>query len=295
MQNPKFQNPHMPPTLHTLLQTATQRLAAASDSPRLDAELLLAEVLGTSRGRLLARLGEAPPADAAERLDALLLRRLDHEPIAYILGTWEFFSLEIITRAPVLVPRPETEHLVEAALAHLQGRTAPRVLDLCTGTGCVAIAIAKNHPGSQVDAVDLQPHAISLARENVARHNASVTVHDGDLFAALPPGSGPNHVIVSNPPYIADAEYADLSETIRKHEDPVALLSGHDGLDCVRRILADAPHWLAPGGLLALEIGDTQSEPLQVIAEQMGWREVRYIQDLAGHPRIFTAKRADKK
>lgn len=286
---------HVPPpqSLAALLHSATQRLAVASESPRLDAELLLAAVLRSSRGSLLARLEESA-ADVVEQFEPLIQRRLDHEPIAYILGTWEFFSLEFITRAPVLVPRPETEHLVEAALAHLQGHAVARVLDLCTGTGCVAITIAQNHPGTHVDAVDLQPHAFTLARENVARHHAAVTVHDGDLFAALPTGSGPYDVIVSNPPYIADAEYADLSETIRKHEDPVALLAGHDGLDCVRRILADAPHWLAPGGLLALEIGDTQSEQLRPIAEQLGWCDVRYIHDLADHPRIFTAKRDEE-
>lgn len=278
-----------PETLGGVLLAATRCLEATSDTPRLDAELLLAHALDLTRGQLVARL-DHPANDAGARLAPLLQRRLDHEPIPYILGSWEFFSVELITRAPVLVPRPETEHLVEVALAHLAGRSHPRVLDLCTGSGCVALAIALNQPRASVDAVDIQPHAIALARENVAHHGATVQIHAGDLFQALPTGSGPYDVIVSNPPYIAVHEYADLSETIRRHEDPVALVSGDDGLDCVRRILLEASDWLRPDGLLALEIGDTQAPMLTPIAQRLGWRDIWYVQDLAGHDRIFTAK-----
>lgn len=276
-----------PQTLGALLAAAAQRLDAVTDTPRLDAELLLAHALGTTRARLLTRL---PDAVRVPGLDALLARRLDHEPIAYITGAWEFFSLDFLTRAPVLVPRPETEHLVETALRHLGARPASRVLDLCTGTGCVAISIAKNCPGACVDAVDLQPHAIALARENTARHSANVAVFQGDLFAALADPSVKYDVIVSNPPYISPEEYAQLPPVILKHEDPVALLAGDQGLDIVRRILLEAPAWLAPGGLLALEIGDTQAGAARALAQDTGWRDIAFVHDLAGHARIFTAR-----
>ena len=227
----------------------------------------------------------------APDFEAYLARRLDHEPIPYILGTWEFFSLEFLCRAPVLVPRPETEHLVEAAIAHLAGKTAPRVLDLCTGTGCVAISIAKNCPGATVTAVDLQPHAIALAKENSARNAANVSVLRGDLFAALPAGDAPFNAIVSNPPYISRAEYATLSPIILKHEDPIALLAGADGLDIIDRLLREAHGWLVPGGLLAIEIGETQSEVVTAKCRCDKWGNVSVLPDLAGHPRIFTATR----
>ena len=247
----------------------------------------MAHALGIRRSELLARPREVV---AAPRFSALLSRRLNHEPVAYILGEWEFFSLNFVCRAPVLVPRPETEHLVEVALEHLAGRTASRVLDLCTGTGCVAISIARNLSGAQVEAVDLQPHAVALARENSGLLGAGVTVHHGDLFEALPAGTGPFDVIASNPPYISESEYRELSPVILKHEDPVALLAGSDGLAVVRRIFEEAGRWLAPGGLLAMEIGDTQSEAVMRLGRETGWGEVSMRADLAGHPRIAVAR-----
>lgn len=276
------------PTITAILSEAARRLADVTETPRLDAELLLAHALGYSRAQLLARGGEIVESPA---FDEALARRLNHEPIAYITGHWEFFSIDFLSRAPVLVPRPETEHLVEAALVHIAGRPGARVLDLCTGTGCVAIAISLNARGATVDAVDLQPHAVALARENVARLGAGGRVFEGDLFAALPGGSGPYDVIVSNPPYIADGEYAELPEVIRRHEDPVALLAGADGLDIVRRILRDGLEHVVPGGLLAMELGETQAPTVGALATSMGWREIGVIRDLAGHERVVTAHR----
>lgn len=276
------------PTIAAILGEAARRLAGVTETPRLDAELLLAHVLGYSRAQLMARGGEPVESPA---FGEALARRLNHEPIAYITGHWEFFSIDFLSRAPVLVPRPETEHLVEAALAHLAGRPGARVLDLCTGTGCVAIAIARNVAGATVDAVDIQPHAVTLARENVERLGVAVSVYEGDLFSALPGGSGPYDVIVSNPPYIADAEYADLPEVIRRHEDPVALLAGADGLDVVRRILRDGLDYVVPGGLLAMELGETQAGAVGEIASELGWHEIGVIRDLGGHERVVTARR----
>jgi release factor glutamine methyltransferase len=271
----------------TLLREATARLAAVSDTPRLDAEILLAHALGLTRTQLLGRLRDAAEAPG---LEALLQRRLDHEPVAYILGTWEFYALDFACRAPLLVPRPETEHLVEAALAHLKEQPGP-VLDLCTGTGCVAISIACHAPAAAWHATDRNPAAIALARENAEHHGIDLALHQGDLFAALPAGLPPFAAVVANPPYVEDAAWPTLSPVITRHEDPGALLAGPDGLDCIRRIVAEAPAHLAPGGLLALEMGEAQWPAVRALLEQAGFHGIGVLHDLAGIPRVARATR----
>ncbi len=280
------------PTVAEALRAAERRLAQTSDSPRLDAEFLLAYAMGVERSRMLMRLDEPVPADA---LESYLARRAAGEPIAYILGTWEFYSLEIEVEPPVLVPRPETEHLVEAVLEFIGDRPA-RVLDLCTGTGCVAVAIAKNAPRVQVLAADIEPRYIDLARRNAARHGLQDRVHtaQGDLFAALPAGDPLFDVICANPPYVAQREWDGLSETIRHYEDPGALLSGPDGLDCVRRISADAQKFLKPGGLLAIEIGAGQVEAVRSLLHSAGYEDIRFHRDLAGIDRITSGRKPDR-
>lgn len=269
-------------TVGERLREAAATLALVSDTPRLDAEILLAHALGMRRAKLLAELRGALPDSEFE---ALLARRLNHEPIAYILGEWEFYSLSFACRAPILVPRPETEHLVEVALAHLRATPRPRVLDLCTGTGCVAIAVAKNLPDAAVTAVDLNPSAVALARENAARLRVEVTVLEGDLFAPLDPHP-PFDAIVANPPYVSVREWDSLPEVIRKHEDPMALLSGDDGLDLIRGIASEAGTHLSRGGLLAMEIGEDQGAAAQAILNSHGFGHVQVLKDLAGHDRI---------
>lgn len=272
-------------TLGERLRAAARGLEAVSDTPRLDAEILLAHALGMSRAKLLAELRE-PYVDSP--FEGLLARRMNYEPIAYILGEWEFFSLRFISRAPILVPRPETEHLVEAALEFLhQPVQAPaRILDLCTGSGCVAVVLAKHRPDAVVWAVDIHSAAVALAEENAARHGCRVNLAQGDLFEALPEGTAPFDVIVANPPYVAEEEWGSLPEVIRRHEDPGALLSGPEGLDCLRRIAQESPRWLRPGGLLAMEMGDEQGTRAMEILEANGFREVNVIPDLAGQDRI---------
>lgn len=272
------------PTVAEALRDAEARLTQASDSPRLDAELLLAHALQTTRGQLFVRHNDAIDAKIFE---SYLARRLAGEPIAYILGTWEFFSIELAVEPPMLVPRPETEHLVEAVLAFIGDRPA-RVLDLCTGTGCVAIAIAKSAPRATVAAVDINSAAVALARRNVARHGLGerVKLVEGDLFAALPSGEASFDAICANPPYVAEGEWAGLSDTIRKYEDPRALVSGLDGLDCIRRIVAEVPKYLRPGGLLALEMGQGQAAAVRTVLETAGFGSIKILNDLAGIPRI---------
>lgn len=277
------------------IRRAAAALAGMSDTPRLDAEILFAHAAGITRARLLSRLREAVDAPGFEQLVA---RRQACEPVAYILGEWEFFSLRFKVRAPLLVPRPETEHLVEAALEFLTGRRpgaqAPRqggrVLDLCTGTGCVAVALAVTAPGFHYTATDLRPEAMSTAAENTGLHGVRVQLLQGDLYAALEPpdAAGRFAAIVSNPPYVAEAEYAGLSPIIRRHEDPAALLAGPDGLDSIRRIVAGAPGYLECGGLLALETGETQTEAVCTLMRAVGFTKLRVDRDLGGHPRIVS-------
>jgi len=270
------------PTARVTLETVAERLAGVTECPGFEAELFLLHTTGWNRAQLIARMNS--PVDDTP-LEPLILRRLAHEPVAYILGSWEFFSLELAIEAPLLVPRPETEELVERALSHL-APDAGRVLDLCTGTGCVALAIACNAPESTVVATDIHPVAVRVARANGERHQQSLSVFEGDLFSALPEGTSPFRVIVSNPPYVEATTWDGLAPDIRNYEDPGALLSGTDGLDCIRRIIAEAPDWLLPGGLLALEMGESQGAAVLALLQDRGFVDCAIVKDLAGHDRI---------
>ena len=272
-----------PETLNQVLRRAKCLLSVVSDTPRLDAELLLCHALGWSRSRLLAHLSDPTPASGFE--DSLA-RRLRNEPIAYILGTKEFFSLEFEVVPPLLVPRPETEHLVEAALEFL-GERGGGVLDLCTGTGCIAVALAKHSPTSSLTASDIHPVACAVAARNAARHGVAVRFFQGDLFEALPQVEAAFDVIVSNPPYVETGDWDSLPPDVRLHEDPGALLAGEDGLDLVRRIVTEAPRFLRPGGLLAMEIGERQSGEVQALMRAANFRDVRARLDLAGVERVI--------
>lgn len=264
------------------LNAVAERLAGVSETPDFEAELLLLHTTGWSRAQLLGRMDAEVDG---ERLEPLIARRLAHEPIAYILGAWEFYSLEVAVEAPLLVPRPETEHLVEIALSHM-GSAPCRVLDVCTGTGCVALAIVHQAPTATVLATDIHPVAVRVAAANARRHERELPVFQGDLFAALPADTPSFHVIVSNPPYVETTTWDDLAPDIRNYEDPGALLSGTDGLDCIRRIITEAPDWLLPGGLLALEMGESQGAAVLALLEARGFVDCAMVKDLAGHDRI---------
>jgi release factor glutamine methyltransferase len=293
-------------TVRDRIDEAVQLLAGSSDTPRADAEFLMAHLLGVPRSRLAMYFGDVVEVPEYR---IFVERRLACEPVPYILGEWEFFSVPIKTRAPVLVPRPETEHLVEVVLGWTAGAASrsgtrtntnehrhssggsPRVLELCTGTGCVAIAIAKNLARASVVATDVASEALVLTGENVELHNlgARIALRRGDLFAALLPEDGPFDIICANPPYVEDDVFPGLSPSIRLYEDPRALLAGADGLDIIRRIIANAPAHLVPGGLLALEIGDSQYGSVASLLESTGFRDIAARNDLAGIRRIAFA------
>jgi release factor glutamine methyltransferase len=264
-----------------------------NQSARLDAELLLGEALGFDRIQLIVQ-AERPLAEAElSRYRELIKRRRVGEPIAYILGRREFFALPMVVDRRVLIPRPDTEILVENALSgtqaqHLYGR----MLDLCTGSGCVAIAFAKARPTWRVTAVDISKDAASVARENVRRagvvHNLAVL--EGDLFAALPEGAR-FELITANPPYIPSADIAELAADIRDFEPRLALDGGADGLHITRRIIAEAPQYLSPGGLLALEGGYDQAPAVAELLAGAGFADITRARDLAGIERVVTGRR----
>jgi release factor glutamine methyltransferase len=263
-------------------------------SARLDAELLLSEALGFDRIKLIVEAERPLADDELGRYRDLIKRRRASEPIAYILGRREFFALPMVVDKRVLIPRPDTEILVETALRrtherHLYGR----MLDLCTGSGCVAIAFAKERPTWRVSAVDLSTDAAAVARENVQRagvvHNVSVL--EGDLFAALPEGAQ-FELITANPPYIPSAEIETLDADVRDFEPRLALDGGADGLHVMRRLIGQALDYLSPGGLLALEGGFDQAPAVEALLEASGFREIVRSKDLAGVERVVSGRRS---
>lgn len=278
------------PTLRHTLKQATQDLAPISDSPCLDAELLLGHALQLTRTQLITRLDD-------DTLDLqafvpLLARRLHSEPVAYILGEWEFFSIPLAIRPPTLIPRPETEHLVEAALECLPQPNA-HILDIGTGSGCIPIALALNAPQCTFIATDIKPHNLGLAQENIERHGLSerIEVREGSLFDPITPDTPKFHLICSNPPYIPSTDRPTLSRDIQDYEDPDALFSGEDGLDLIRTLIDEAPNYLHPGGYLLLEIGHDQSGAVTQLLEQHHYNDIGFKHDLADIPRIAIAKR----
>ncbi len=273
-------------TIAHWIAQACEQLAPITETPRLEAELLLARALDVPRASLLARLHETADLAAAT---PLLARRLNHEPLAHIFGEWEFFGLSMLVQAPLLTPRPETEHLVEAVLAHLTAQTTtdrPCVADVCCGTGCVATAIAWHAPHADVYACDIRADAVDITRRNAERHHVRVTCVQGDLFAPLDARCNRFDVVAANPPYVPEHEWASLSPVITKHEDPQALLAGADGLDILRRIIRDARTRLKPGGMLALEVGEDQYESVAALMHDNDFESVRAIKDLARINRI---------
>ncbi|HEY1921740.1 MAG TPA: peptide chain release factor N(5)-glutamine methyltransferase [Tepidisphaeraceae bacterium] len=270
------------------------------DSPRLSAELLLAHVLGVPRIKLYTDYERVLEPKHLAAYRELVRRASEEEPVAYLTGRAHFFNLEFHVTRDVLIPRPDTETLVENVIQLVRrqaGLESPRILDLCTGSGCIAAAIAQNVKEAVVVATDVSEAAVAVARDNVQRLGLSgrVTVEQGDLFSPLDKlvDRYPFHLLVANPPYIPTGQIAGLDRSVREYEPLAALDGGLDGLVIHRRILAEAPARLLPGAHIFLEIAFDQAEPArEVAAEYPAFTDVRILKDQAGHDRVLTARLA---
>lgn len=258
---------------------------AGVPSPRVDAEHLVAHVLGLTRSELYAADDELGNEDLG-RLRPLVDRRRAREPLAYVLGAWGFRRLSLEVDGRVLIPRPETEVVVERCLERLADLSAPRVLDVGAGSGAIALALADEHPGAHILAVDRSEEALALARRNLSRLDVDgrVELRVGDLLAGL---AGPFDLVVSNPPYVSPEEYEELQPEIRLYEPRDALV----GAGVAEAIAAGARALLAPGGWIVLECGDGQAGALAAELERLGYRDVVKTPDLAARERVVEGRR----
>lgn len=277
-------------TIKALLAWTADHFAKKGlDSPRLDAELLLAHVLNCKRIDLIVRYDEQPNDSQRKAFRELVTKRLDHCPTAYLVGTREFYLLPFEVNAAVLIPRPDTETLVDVAMEFLKKRPASAVLDIGTGSGCVAVCLAHMAKAATVTAVDVSPDAVAVAQRNAKRNAVAdrVRFQVGNLFAPIEAGSTFD-LIVSNPPYIPPSEIETLMPEVKDHEPRIALDGGTDGLSFYRRLSAESCRWLKPGGMLAVEIGHTQDGAVRELLESSGLNSVKVIKDRAGRPRVVT-------
>ena len=257
---------------------------AASPSPRLDTEVLVMHVTGLTRAQLITRAEQVLSADQEQNLNSLLARRAQGEPIAYLTGQREFWSMALRVTPDVLIPRPETELLVEQALARIPQDTEWTIADLGTGSGAIALAIAKERPRCHVVATDTSERALAVARANAMRLGIrNIEFRQGEWFAPL--GGRQFDIIVSNPPYVA-ANDPHLGEGDVRFEPRAALVSGRDGLDAIRTIATSAGAHLKPGGWLLLEHGYDQSGVIAQLLKSAGYGQTALYRDLAGQPRI---------
>jgi len=270
-------------TVRDLLVDATGELERAGvPSPRVDAEWLLAHALGVSRSQLYTNGAEAS-AEKARLFRELVARRARREPLAYVLGEWGFRRLTLRVDPRVLIPRPETEVLVERCLALLADVAEPRVLDIGVGSGAIALAIVDEHPGARVVATDSSVDALAVAAENVARIGLPVELVQGELFAGV---EGPFDLVVSNPPYVALAEVGSLPTEVAGHEPRAALIDSGETDAIAEQALAS----LVPGGSLALEVADGKAQVVAQRLRGLGYEEVTIGEDLAGRERVVDGR-----
>jgi release factor glutamine methyltransferase len=271
--------------------TLAEVLAEARQSiPPAEARLLLGHVLARSAAWLEAHREESLSTEQLAQFRGLVARRAAGEPVAYLLGSREFYGRDFMVTPAVLIPRPETELLVEVVLGKVGAGGTARVLDLGTGSGCVAVTMALELPQADVSAVDISPAALSVANSNALRLNAMVNFFEGDWYSALPPARF--DLIVANPPYVA-ADDRHLAEGDLRFEPTQALTDQADGLAALRRIIADAPRWLADGGWLFSEHGYDQGDAVSDLLCAAGFVDIEQYCDLAGIVRVSGGRRGD--
>ncbi len=281
-------------TVLETIQRGTEYLEKKGiEAPRLQSELLLAHVLGMPRLRLYLEFDRVVTEDQTNQARSAILRRSKHEPLQHIVGSVSFCGLELKVTSSVLIPRPETEQLAEMAWNHLQKcgpqlGHPPLILDVGTGSGCLAIAIAHKVEGASVHAVDRSSAALAIARENAMRHHLDGRIHffEGDVLSPVPPEERYD-LIVTNPPYIPHEEIAHLQPEVRDYDPAMALDGGQDGLDFYRLLASVAHPYLGPHGLLMAEHGDGQSKAIGGIFEEAKWHVVAREQDLSHRDRFI--------
>jgi release factor glutamine methyltransferase len=287
-------------TIGELLQWTTDFFKRSGvDEPRLSSELLLAHALNCNRMALYTRYEQTPPSEQVAVFREMVKKRKDGTPVAYLIGQAWFFSLDFVVSSDVLIPRPDTETLVEQAIRLVRtgcDSASPRILDLCTGSGCIGVALAKNITAAQVVAVDLSDKALAIARQNAQTHGVAdrVLLVQGDLFepiaALIPPVRF--GLVISNPPYIPSGQIARLMPEVHRHEPRLALDGGPDGMDFHRRIAAGAGEFLLPGGALMMETAFDQAANVEKIVAATEWYEnIRTIRDAAGHQRCVLGQK----
>ena len=268
--------------------------SALKDGPhperaRRDAELLLMHLLKRSRALLIAHNDELLADELSVSYTELLERRRKGEPIQYITGETEFYGLPFLVTPDVLIPRPETEHLVEKVIELASDFAAPRIVDVGTGSGAIAVALAHKLPHASITATDISLRALALAEENAKSNGASIRFLVGDLLA---PTEGERfEIIVSNPPYVAMSDRDSLDVEVRDYEPALALFAGEDGLEVYRRLIPAAFEALTPGGFLVLEIGYSQSPAITELLTCSGFQQIEFVPDLQGISRVACARR----
>ena len=281
------------PTLGFLVQkTARQLEAAGIGDARLEADLIWTTALGIDRAALYAAFRDTPSEEEAGRAEALCERRLNREPVAYLMGTREFYGLPIAVGPGVLIPRPETETVVEETLRLVEGEASPELADVGCGSGAIAVALAVARPKAVVYALDVAPRALELTAHNASAHGVSERVHvlESDLLAVLP---RPVRVIAANLPYVTSDEIPLLEPEVSRYEPREALDGGADGLALIRRLLAEAGEHLLPGGALVLEMDPRQvAAASDVAATCFPGAHVRAVRDLAGRERVLVVETA---
>jgi release factor glutamine methyltransferase len=281
-------------TLREALTVAAAQLACdphLRDTATRDAELLLLHTLQIPRITLIAHPDNELSASQRTAYEEGIARRLRHEPIQYITGQQEFYGLTLKVTPAVLIPRPETEHLVEAVLKLLPASEPLRIADIGTGSGAIAIALAAHLPQATFTALDISAEALAIATANARDHKVAgrISFRQSDLLSALNPQAGIFDAIVSNPPYVAETDRATLHPQVRDHEPPTALFAGETGLDIYRRLIPQAHAALKPDGLLALEIGHDQQDAITALLRT--WHNLSFFNDLQHLPRVALARR----
>ena len=295
MSNPDNQAPAW--NIQRLLEWTTEYFQKVdAESPRLEAEVLLAEALGCQRIELYTRFDEVPDSEPVTKYRAWVKRRAAGEPVAYIVGHREFYSLKFLVTSSVLIPRPETEHVVVAAIEACQqiDDRPIRILDVGTGSGCIAVALAKHIENVKIGAIDLSPDAIEVARQNIDQHEVAdrIKCFTGDLLQALPAGSQPVQLIVSNPPYIGSNEQGTVEPNVDQFEPALALYGGEEGTEVIDRLITQSIDFLMPGGFLIFETSPIIMDAcVELVNACSKFASCDVVKDYSGHRRVVVARK----